>query len=66
LFVKGLSIGQTYDVEIINATGKQVKSLTGVDEGTIMNIDDLPNGMYFVKLLGQNDFIKMQKIIKSE
>lgn len=65
LFLKGLS-GQSYSLEIINNTGMTVKMMDRVDDNAIINIDDLPDGMYFVKLSDKGELLKMKKIIKMQ
>ena len=40
-------------INIYNLTGKQVKSYS-VDGHTVYPIDDLPNGLYLVQLIGKN------------
>ncbi len=50
-------------VEFINIAGTSVKQVQNVDNNSI-NISDLQQGIYFVKITTNKDEVKVQKIIK--
>lgn len=62
VYVKGL-VGY-YDIEIVNAYGQMCQSLSGNTDLAI-NINNLPNGIYFLKITNpSNNEIVIKQIIK--
>ena len=46
---------ETSGISIYDITGKMVRQIT--DNATKINVQDLPNGVYFVRLVDKNGFV---------
>jgi hypothetical protein len=52
------------NIEIYNLLGKKIKDIT--TEGSAvssMSVDDMENGIYFVKILQKNEVIETKKLV---
>lgn len=61
--VKGIIGNNT--IVIIDSNGRNYKSITNSSEQTVINVEDFPAGLYFVKILdSRNNLITIEKLIK--
>ncbi len=63
IIVSGINSQDNYSVEITDIFGKQIY-YTQLN-GTTVNIENLSNGMYFLKLTDSKGFVGTQKVIKN-
>ena len=54
---------ETVDIRLFDATGKLLKSDKGSGQGHVMNVSDLPDGLYLLRITGTNIDIK-EHIVK--
>jgi Secretion system C-terminal sorting domain len=53
-----------YSTVIYNLAGQEVKRMSNMSLGQIINIDELNNGVYLVKIINSNNEVLTQKITK--
>ncbi len=58
------STSSATELQILNVLGQVVQTTNIINQTTQLNISDLKNGLYFVKVLEGNKVIATQKIIK--
>jgi hypothetical protein len=61
--VNNASQADCYELSIYNASGKQVMNRTISGESSTLETGNLPAGMYFYKVTGENKTVKSGKII---
>lgn len=59
------NVTEAYDVLLCDVTGKVLKTLKVTDVKTLIEMETLPEGVYFLKIFNQNQSVKTFKIIKS-
>jgi hypothetical protein len=62
-FVIELANGFEKQIEVMDLTGRIVLNKTTLEDRTDMNIIDLPNGVYYIRLRSNND-MKVFKVVK--
>ncbi len=65
IFIAGLKPSQTFNAEIYSAEGKLIQEILFRPEMGIP-VEDLPKGIYFVRIFSGNLFLTAEKFIKSE
>ena len=58
------SIDAISSVNIYNLLGQSVKSVSNIESGSVININDLPKGNYIVKIVTEKNEIYTQQITK--
>jgi hypothetical protein len=53
-----------YAIAIYNTAGQEVKRIGNLSLNQTVEINDLNEGIYFVKIQGENGFVETQKITK--
>jgi putative IMPACT (imprinted ancient) family translation regulator len=51
-------------LEIYNNIGQSIKSISIIENQTLLNINELSSGVYFLKIYNDNTLMKIEKIIK--
>ena len=51
-------------IQVLNSVGQLLLDESFTNNNTSFNIQDFPVGVYFVKLISDNQLIEIQKIIK--
>lgn len=52
------------DIKIYDMMGKCVISIQNIDKNTAVNVNDLPNGIYFVGIISNNANVIYMKVVK--
>lgn len=55
--------GETYDYIIYNINGQILQQGRNIAENNVIDVADLPNGFYFIKLMTNNKLVRNQKLI---
>ncbi len=64
IIIDNEDIGKGVIIEIYNSVGQKVKTITDFRSNSIINIADLQNGLYFVRINLNGLCVKTEKIIK--
>ncbi len=51
------------EIKIYNVAGSEVKKINIVNRETVLEKDNLPDGIYFYRILGKNEIIAKGKIV---
>ena len=60
---RDLGTGETYDYIIYNINGQILQQGRNIAENNVIDVADLPNGFYFIKLMTNNKLVRNQKLI---
>ena len=55
--------GETYDYIIYNINGQILQQGRNIAENNVIDVANLPNGFYYIKLMTNNKLVKNQKLI---
>lgn len=62
--VFNISLNENASIEVTNILGKQIKSQIATTGNNVLNISDVDNGLYLVKIITENGANKTVKVVK--
>jgi hypothetical protein len=61
--IKLTDISSKHRITLYNQLGEKIKEIRVVSELTIVNVSDMPTGIYIVQITDQNNIVDVQKVI---
>lgn len=61
--IKLTDISSKHRITLYNQLGEKIKEIRVVSELTIVNVSDMPTGIYIIQITDQNNIVEVQKVI---